>query len=139
MGKDDGVEILRTATIKEPAFRWQALAALASLDNGQSEQALVSLLSEPSVETRYGAFRALRKQNPSHAVVQSQWLANDHHFCIIDNESEPLLHFSRRERAEIIIFNDSQTFSDQFLFVQSGLTVKSNGDGTDLRCELSIG
>ena len=130
IGEDDGVENLRMAAIKEPAFRWQALAALASLDNGQSEQALVSLLSEPSVETRYGAFRALRKQNPSHSVVQSQWLANDHHFCIIDNQSDPLLHFTRRERAEILIFNDSQTFSDQFLYVQSGLTVKSNGDGT---------
>ena len=130
IGKDDGVEILKTAAIKEPAFRWQALAALSTMDSGQSENALVSLLSEPSAETRYGAFRALRKHNPSHAVVQSQWLANDHHFCIIDNESEPMLHFTRRERAEILIFNDSQTFSDQFLFVQSGLTVKSNGDGT---------
>ena len=130
IGKDDGVEILRTAAIKEPAFRWQALAALATLDNADSEKALVSLLSEPSAETRYGAFRALRKQNPSHAAVQSQWLGNDHHFCIVGNESEPMLHFSRNDLAEIVIFNDSQTFSDQFLFVQSGLTVKSNGDGT---------
>jgi len=130
IGKDDGVSVLREATIAEPAFRWQALTALATLDNGQSEQALIGLLSESNDEIRCGAFRALRLQNPSHPVVQSQWLADDHHLSIIDNESEPMLHFARRERAEILIFNNSQTFSDQFLYVESGLTVKSNGDGT---------
>ncbi len=130
LGKDDGVSVLREAAIAEPAFRWQALTALASLDNGQSEQTLVGLLSESDDETRCGAFRALRLQNPRHPAVQSQWLADDHHLSIIDNDSKPLLHFARRERAEILIFNDSQTFSDKFLYVESGLTVKSNGDGT---------
>jgi len=129
IGKDDGVAVLSEAAIAEPAFRWQALTALATLDNGQSEQALINLLSENSAETRYGAFRALRLQNPNHPAVQSQWLADDHHLAIIDNESEPLLHFSRRERAEILIFNNAQTFSDQFLYVESGLTVKSEGNG----------
>ncbi len=130
LGKDDGVSVLREAALAEPAFRWQALTALASIDNGQSEQTLIGLLSELDDETRCGAFRALRLQNPSHPVVQSQWLADDHYLSIIDNESEPLLHFARRERAEILIFNNSQTFSDKFLYVESGLTVKSNGDGT---------
>lgn len=130
LGNTEGISVLQEAAIAEPAFRWQALTALATLDNGQSEQALIGLLSQSDDETRYGAFRALRLQNPSHPVVQSQWMANDHHLSIIDNESEPLLHFARRERAEILIFNDSQTFSDKFLYVQSGLTVKSNGDGT---------
>jgi len=130
IGEDEGVAILRDAAAQEPAFRWQAFAALATLDNAQSEQALINLLSEEVAETRYGAFRALRLQNPSHPIVQGQWLAEDHHLCIVDNEAAPLLHFSQRERAEVVIFNNSQTFSDQFLFVQSGLTVKSNGDGT---------
>lgn len=130
IGRDDGVSVLRDAAVRESAFRWQALTALATLDNGQSEQALISLMNENTAETRYGAFRALRLQNPSHPVVQGQWLAGDHHLCIVDNDAEPLLHFSRREQAEILIFNNSQTFSDQFLFVETGLTVKSNGDGT---------
>ena len=130
LGKDDGVSVLQEAAIAEAAFRWQALTALASLDNGQSEQTLMGLLSARDDQTRCGAFRALRLQNPSHPAVESQWLANDHHLSIIDNESEPLLHFAGKERAEILIFNNSQTFSDKFLYVESGLTVKSNGDGT---------
>lgn len=130
LGKDDGVSVLREAAIAEPAFRWQALTALVSLDNGQSEQVLVGLLGESDDETRCGAFRALRLQNPSHPIVQSQWLADDHHLCIVDNDSPPLLHFAQRERAEILIFNDSQNFSDKFLYVESGLTVRSNGDRT---------
>lgn len=130
LGNEDGVSVLREMAVSEPAFRWHALTALATLDNVESEQALIGLINEDDTETRCGAFRALRLQNPNHPVVQGQWLANDHHLCVIDNESKPLLHFSQRERAEILVVNDSQTFSDQFLYVQSGLTVKSNGDGT---------
>ncbi len=130
IGNDDGVAVLVEAAIQEPAFRWQALTALATLDNGRSEQALIGLLNQSEPETRYGAFRALRLQNPNHPVVQGQWLANDHHLCIVDNESEPMLHFANQERAEVLVFNNSQTFSDQFLYVQTGLTVKSDGDGT---------
>lgn len=130
LGNEDGVSVLRTMAVSEPAFRWHALTALATLENVESEQALIGLLNENDVETRCGAFRALRLRNPNHPVVQGQWLANDHHLCVVDNESEPLLHFSRQQRAEILVVNDSQNFSDQFLYVESGLTVKSNGDGT---------
>ena len=50
--------------------------------------------------------------------------------CLVDNQSPALLHFSKSDIAEIVVFNDSQTFNDQFLYVESGLTVKHNTDGT---------
>lgn len=130
LGKEDGVSVLRDMASAEPAFRWHALTALATLDSVQSEQALIDLISENDPETRCGAFRSLRLQNPNHPLVEGQFLADDHHLCVIDNDSQPMLHFSQRERAEILVVNDSQTFSDQFLYVESGLTIKSNGDGT---------
>ena len=130
LGKEDGVSTLRDAAANEPAFRWHALTALTTLASSQSEQAILSLFESGSAETRYGAFRALRIANPSHPLVQGQRLADDHYLCVVDSTTAPLLHFSRRDRAEIVVFNDTQTFSDQFLYVESGLTVKSNGDGT---------
>lgn len=129
-GHNDGVEILETAARAEPAFRWQALAALTTLESAGAEQALENLLDEPSAETRYGAFRAIRKRNPQSPVVAGQWLSHDFKMCMVDNQSPALLHFSRMDIAEIVVFNDSQTFNDKFLYVETGLTVKSNQDGT---------
>ena len=129
-GLNDGVEILATAARTEPAFRWQALAALTTLESAAADGVLESLLGEPSAETRYGAFRAIRKRNPQSPLVAGQWMSRDFKMCVVDNQSPALLHFSRADIAEIVVFNDSQTFSDQFLYVESGLTVKSNMDGT---------
>ena len=62
--------------------------------------------------------------------MAGQWLSHDFKLCVLDNQAPPLLHFSRSDLAEIVVFNDSQTFSDKFLYVESGLTVKSKADGT---------
>ena len=129
-GMNEGVEILANAARTEPAFRWQALVALTTLESGAADVALESLLEEPSAETRYGAFRAIRKRNPQSPLVAGQWLSHDFKLCLVDNQSPGLVHFSRSELGEIVVFNDSQTFNEKFLYVQSGLTVKSNADGT---------
>jgi len=93
---------------------------------------LAGIVNEPSAETRYGAFRAIRKRNPQSPLVAGQWLSRDFKMCLVDNPSPALLHFSRSDIAEIVVFNDSQTFNEKFLYVESGLTVKSNTDGTVL-------
>ena len=129
-GNNEGVEILETVARTEQAFRWQALVALTTLESAAAEVALTSLLTAQSAETRYGAFRAIRKRNPRSPLVAGQWLSHDFKLCVLDNQAPPLLHFSRSDLAEIVVFNDSQTFSDKFLYVESGLTVKSKADGT---------
>ena len=129
-GLNDGIEILANAARSESAFRWQALAALTTLESAAADDALTSLLNEPSAETRYGAFRAIRERNPHSPLVAGQWMNRDFKMCLVDNQSPALLHFSKSDIAEIVVFNDSQTFNDQFLYVESGLTVKHNTDGT---------
>ncbi len=129
-GMNDGVDVLETAARMEPAFRWQALVALTTLESAAADVALANLLNEQSAETRYGAFRAIRKRNPRSPLVAGQWMSHDFKLCVVDNQAPPLLHFSRSDIAEIVVFNDSQTFGDKFLYVESGLTVKSKSDGT---------
>ncbi len=129
-GNNDGVEVLENAARTEPAFRWQALVALTTLESAAADVALANLLDEQSAETRYGAFRAIRKRNPRSPLVAGQWMSHDFKLCVVDNQAPPLLHFSKSDVAEIVVFNDSQTFSDKFLYVESGLTVKSMEDGT---------
>ncbi len=129
-GLNDGVTTLELAARTEPAFRWQALSALTTLESAVAETALENLLKEPSAETRYGAFRAIRERNPQHPLVAGQWLNRGFKLSVVDNQSPALMHFAKRELPEVIVFNDSQTFGDRFLYVESGLTVKANQDGT---------
>ena len=126
----DGVDELKAIAQTEPSFRWQAITALTTIDSARSDAALESLLVEDSAETRYGALRALRLKNPDNPLVAGKKLLNEFRLVIVDNEGPAMLHFAKHEIAEITLFNDAQTFNDKFLFVETGLTVKSNGDGT---------
>ncbi|MEM7457493.1 MAG: flagellar basal body P-ring protein FlgI, partial [Planctomycetota bacterium] len=128
-GEPDGVDHLETMAAGEPAFRWHALTALASMDDMAARVALESLMQVDSAEARYGAFRALSARDPDDPVVAGRRLANSFHLCTVDSETaDPLLHFSRSRRPEIVLFGE-QTVSEQFLYVETGLTVRAVGDG----------
>ena len=129
-GESDGVDALKRAAEEEPAFRWHALTALSSLDDVSASVALAELLHMQSAETRYGAFRAMLAHSPSDPLVNGDWLAGDFYLHEIPSEAEPMLHFSRSKRPEIVVFGDQQTVSEDFLHVETGLTVRANGDGT---------
>ncbi|MEZ5943828.1 MAG: flagellar basal body P-ring protein FlgI [Planctomycetaceae bacterium] len=130
LGKSDGVPELKEAAATEPAFRVFALAALATLENGSSAEALRELLSHESVETRYGAFRALSTIAPNDyaiaAVMMPEGFANytpeakslddqgrpqlPGGFTLhpVDVEGEPLIHLTRHKKAEIVVFGANQ-------------------------------
>src|SRR5690606_27923038 len=65
LGEADGVEVLYEAADKERALRVFALAAMTALENGEAHDQLTRLLDHESIETRYGAFRALTTLNPN--------------------------------------------------------------------------
>jgi flagellar basal body P-ring protein FlgI len=139
MGESDGVQTLETAAENEPAFRWHALAALTSLDSIDAREALVRLLHVNSIETRYGAFRALQSRSPEDIAIEGKWLADDYNFHVIPSTAPPVLHFSKSERPEIVVFGESQAVSDGFLFVEPGLTVKGVGKGNVEIVRYSVG
>ena len=129
-GESDGIEILRKAAKEEPAFRWHAMTALASMDDVSAGITLTDLMHVKSAETRYGAFRAMRAHSPQDPTIQGEWLAGDFSLHEIVSDSEPLLHFSREKRPEIVIYNDDQTVTPDFLHVETGLTIRANTNGT---------
>ncbi|MEL7496379.1 MAG: flagellar basal body P-ring protein FlgI [Planctomycetota bacterium] len=129
-GITDGIETLRKVAETEPAFRWHAFAALVSLDVPESTEAIKSLLHVRSPETRYGAFQSLLVQSPTDPIVNGEWLGGDFYLHRVESDGEPMIHISRLKRPEIVVFNDAQSFKEMFLYVDSGLTVKANGNGT---------
>ena len=128
MDEADGVDILKAAALEEPAFRWHALTALASLKHVSARTALESLTNVESAETRYGAFRAMMARSPKDPLVRGQWLVDDFHFHIVPSTAAPMLHISRSKRPEIVLFGANQTVADNFLYVESGLTVQGIGN-----------
>ena len=128
LGQSDGVDILKKSAKQEPAFRWHSLAALASMEDLAATKALEELLHVPSAETRYGAFRSLRVQSPGRPTVAGKWMG-DFFLHEIVSEAEPMMHFSRSKRPEIVVFNDQQTVTDSFIHAQPGLTVRALGNG----------
>lgn len=130
LGQEDGVAELVDAARQDSTYRWHAFAALASLESRVSANTLASLFDESDHEMRYGAFRALRQQNADDPLVQGEFLANDFYLHEVNSAAAPLVHFSKKDRAEIVVFGETPKLDPAFLYVESGLTIRGNGDGT---------
>jgi hypothetical protein len=82
---------LGEAARSEFAFRWRALTALAAMDHVQAVDELIDLLDETSVETRYGAFVAMRRGTKrsvqlSHACLECSALDSLHSVSTTGND-----------------------------------------------------
>ena len=64
------------------------------------------------------------------AIVAGDWLANDFHLHQVETDASPLIHFSTKQRPEIVVFGKPPTISSDFLYVESGLTIRSFDDET---------
>ena len=124
-----GIPVLQEVARKEPRFRWHALAALASFEETSATKAIKELLHVKSAETRYGAFRALREQAPQDPLAEGHWFGGDFYLHTIESNAEPMVHFARLKRPDIVVFNDQQVFEDNLLFVEAGLTIAAEGPG----------
>lgn len=92
----------------EAAFRWHALTALSSLMHVAALDALNELLHVPSVETRYGAFRALRTRNAGDPATKGETLDGKFRYHAIATSGEPLVHISRSRLPEVVVFGHQQ-------------------------------
>ena len=116
---------MKLAAESEPAFRWHALTALASIDSKPAFQALFDLFDVQSEETRYGAFRALQACRPDDHRIKGKLLADEYHFHEIPSKGPGLVHFARTKRPEIVVFGSTDRVADDFIFVEPGLTAKA--------------
>ncbi len=127
LGNEDGVTVLKESAEQEPAFRIFALAALAALPKSESAEALRELLSSESLETRYGAFRALSTMSPNDPSLGR--ISTDAGFALhlIDSTSKPFIHLTRHKKSEVVLFNVNQEFQLP-MFVRAGSKVLIQGN-----------
>ena len=100
------------------------------MDGRESANVLSEFFNQSEIDLRYGAFKAIRQQNEDDPIVASDFLADEFYLNEIESTAEPVVHFSTRHRPEIVVFGSKASLTDDFLYVESGLTVKAGGNGT---------
>ena len=105
----DAAPVLGRAAEEIPAFRGRALAALGAMDDPLARDELVRLLDVTSDATRYGAFSALREMNRHDPLVRGRSLQGQFTLHVVPSTGPPLVHLTRSDRAEVVVFGTDQT------------------------------
>jgi hypothetical protein len=110
LGHAEAAPVLAEAAAAEPAFRVYAIAALAAIQDAEAAIALRELLHHSSVETRYGAVRALSTLDARDPAIRGEDIGGKFTLRVVDSQAEPVVHLTRRKQAEIVVFGANQQF-----------------------------
>jgi hypothetical protein len=72
--------------------------------------ALQALLDQSSMETRYGAVRALSTMDPHDPAIQAEELPGGCLLRVVDSTGTPMVHLTRRKKSEIVVFGAEERF-----------------------------
>ena len=125
----DAVVTLGEAARQNPAFRWHALTALAAMDHVSAYDVLSELIHLPSAETRYGAFHAIHTRNSGSPIIAGEWLGDEFSLHVVVTRGEPMIHFSRNRRPEIVLFGHQIPISPP-RFLSAGKRILITGTDT---------
>ncbi len=103
-----GVAVLKQAAEDEPAFRVYALAALSVIDDADGVIALRELMSSDNLETRYGAVRALKENNPNDPSLGTQVFQKQFILHAVQSTAKPAVHVVRYRSPEVVVFGPEQ-------------------------------
>ncbi len=125
---NEAAPVLAKMAESEPAFRWNAMAALSAMDHVSALDALSDLLDVTSAETRNGAFQALRARNPDSPLAKGTSLA-DFYYHVVPSKGPALIHFSMARRPEIVVFGHRQTINvTSFFYAGPSIMVRRLDD-----------
>lgn len=132
LGEADGVAVLAEVARQEPAFRVFALAALSIIEDADAHIALRKLMREPSMELRYGAFRALWVLDKNDPFIQGETIKvmegkSGYMLHEVDTQSEPLVHLTTRTRPEVVLFGTGQKLKAP-LYLMAGKNIMIKAD-----------
>jgi hypothetical protein len=97
------------------------LASSGELDAGA---ALADLIHVESVETRYGAFHALKIRSPNDPLVVPDPVSKEFFLNIVPTTATSVVHFARQHRPEIVVFGGGEPLESNLLYVERGLTIR---------------
>jgi len=137
LDRNDAIEPLMEAARDEPAFRYPALVALEGMDGRAALDALTSLMDQPSIETRYGAMRSIRRRPDRDSILRSTTMSAGYRLYRVPSTAPPFIAVSLSETPEIVCFGeDSAVAIDDFLIGPSGIVIRP-GEGASGRLRIS--
>ncbi|MBX6315934.1 MAG: flagellar basal body P-ring protein FlgI, partial [Isosphaeraceae bacterium] len=162
LGDANGAEVLGQTAAERPEFRAYALAALAALDQPASLLHLRKLMAHPDKEVRYGAFNALRTLDPTDPYLgrvrvlreEEPEEEDEDNFAtqiatrreprredpftlyVVDCDGPPMIHVSRQNRCEIVLFGKGQQLLTPAVLGGAGSLLINAADG-DTQAEIS--
>lgn len=131
LDRSESIEPLEVSAREFAAFRPPALLALQGLDHQRAIDALQRLIDEPSLETRYGSFCAIRrrvdgKRMLSGRPVGSFWLYR------VPSTAPPAIVVSLRESPEIVLMGETTSVTiPQFMRGPGGILIKRDPNQPD--------
>lgn len=117
LGYAGSAEELGKLAEEHPALQAYCLTALASLNEASCFYKLTDLLSSPVPEVRYGAFRALREQDPKNDAVSGVKLGKTFMLHRVAPGSKPLVHITTDKRCEIVLFGEAPALVSPYSFM----------------------
>lgn len=164
--KESGIEVLKQVALKTPEFRAFAFAGLAAADQPAAMVALRGLMGSEDPVIRYGAFAALRTADPDNpylgrtqvmkerkaeeapenmaaAIVDIQsrrrrgaQMEDPFQLFVVDCDGPPLVHYTRVNRAEIVLFGAVQKLEPPIVLGGGG-SIILNASENDEKLEIS--
>jgi hypothetical protein len=128
LGESAAAAALAEAATSLRSARPAALAALGTLDDANGIDALRSLLTSQSAETRYGGFRGLWRIDPTSPLVRGERLGDACSLHVLDVKGPPMVHVTRSRRPEIVLFGTEHPVADG-LRAEAGPTIVVVVDG----------
>jgi len=119
----------------QAALRAFSLTALASLDEAICHVELRRLLTSPSAETCYGAFRALRALDEHDEAVQGEQFNDSFWLHRVATDAPPLVHMTTSHRAEVVLFGQDAVLLPPFAICAGDFTVTAGED--DKQCTVA--
>jgi len=125
LDRTEAIEPLEAAARETAAFRHPSLLALQGIEHQLAIDALQRLMNESSLETRYGAFCAIRRRGVEGKSILGGKALKSFYLYQVPSAAKPAVVVSLRESPEIVLFGDSGELNvPQFLKGPNGLIIK---------------
>jgi hypothetical protein len=130
----EAIDSLEASARDIAAFRHPALMALQGIEQQLAIDALRRLMNEPSIETRYGAFCAIRRRVDGKMSLPGRSMES---FSLYDipSTASPAIAVSLRETPEIVLLGTTSPLEiPEYLMLPGGLVIKRDeSHPTELR------
>lgn len=106
LDRNESIEVLEELISAYALYRHEGLLALEAMDCRAALESLSRLMQQPSIETRYGAFRAIRRRPDGGSLLQSVEISEGVNFYSVASQGSPFIALSLVEKQEIVLFGD---------------------------------